>query len=98
MGARSLRKVMEYLSSNLPFPHSFGGGRDRVPAGVRGWRRSQEKLAEKARGDVARSGRTDRKDALQNLEKVEKTHLSWLRRNVAQLCAMKARQPYRVFE
>ena len=59
-----------------------------MPAGVRG-RRSQEKLAEKARGDVARSGRKDRKDALQNLEKVEKTHLSWLRRNVAQLCAMK---------
>ena len=29
-----------------------------MPAGVRG-RRSQEKLAEKARGDVARSGRTD---------------------------------------
>ena len=57
-----------YLNSNLPFPHSFGGGRDRVPAGVRG-RRSQ---AEKARGDVARSGRKDRKDALQNLEKVEK--------------------------
>ena len=83
---------MEYLNSNLPFPHSFGGGRDRVPAGVRG-RRSQEKLAEKARGDVARSGRKDGKDALQNLEKVEKTHLSWLRRNVVQLCAMKARQP-----
>ena len=39
-----------------------------MPAGVRG-RRSQ---AEKARGDVARSGRKDRKDALQNLEKVEK--------------------------
>ena len=63
-----------------------------MPAGVRG-RRSQEKLAEKARGDIARSDRKDGKDALQNLEKVEKTHLSWLQRNVAQLCAMKARQP-----
>ena len=63
-----------------------------MPAGVRG-RRSQEKLAEKARGDIARNDRKDGKDALQNLEKVEKTHLSWLRRNVAQLCAMKARQP-----
>ena len=48
-----------------------------MPAGVRG-RRSQEKLAEKARGDIARNDRKDGKDALQNLEKVEKTHLSWL--------------------